>query len=97
MLLLFLESLVLQQFLNDAGNLTAIYWRIRYTRSVNKRRKWYRMAAKEKGHLVALGYAPEAVRLYALYMRNPSLERRYKRFLEEFQKPPEPIIQLTLF
>jgi hypothetical protein len=97
MLLLFLESLVLQQFLNDAGNLTAIYWRIRNTRFVNKRRKWYRKAAKEKARLAGLGYHPESIRLYALHLRDTTRENRlfrFEQFFEESQNFPK---QLTLF
>ena len=74
-----------------------IYWRLRYERFTNKRRKWYRQAAKEKGHLVALGYSSEVVRLYALYLIDPRREKRFKRFLDAFHQPIEPARQLTLF
>ena len=91
---------VLSTFLSHASNLRNVYWRIRACRSANRRRNWYRIAAKEKGHLVALGYSVEVVRLYALYLRNPHLERRLNRFEMMFHyyltKPADPV-QLLLF
>lgn len=66
-------------------------------RSLNRRRNWYRKAAKEKARLAGLGYALEVVRLYALYLANPTRENRFKRFVEAFHKPVEKPMQLELF
>lgn len=81
----------------DFSGLRAAYWRIRAERTPNRRRKWYRVAQKEKARLAGLGYSQEVVRLYALYLRNPKLESRLDRFqraLDEWQNGPR---QLTLF
>ena len=89
----------LELFLEHAGGLVGCYWRIRMARG-NKRRNWYRKAAKEKGHLLALGYCPEVIRLYALYLRDLKRPNRYDRFCKAFQdsltRPPDPV-QLKLF
>lgn len=77
--------------------LRAAYWRLRAERQTNKRRRWYRLAAKEKGRLAALGFDRDVVRLYCLWLRDPSLEYRYHRFraaLDEAQNGPK---QLCLF
>ena len=85
------------EFLTLSTDLRNLYWRIRATRSMNKRRNFYRKAAKEKGRLVALGYSSEVVRLYALYLIDPRREKRFKRFLDAFHQPIESARQLTLF
>lgn len=82
-----------KEFLKDASTLANIYWMIRASRRHSQIRKHYRKAQKEKGRLAALGHDLEAIRLYRLYLRNPRLEHRYKRFEEHFHKP----IQLALF
>lgn len=74
-----------------------VYWRIRATRNTNKRRNLYRSAAKEKGHLVALGYSSEVVRLYALHLIDPRRENRFQRFETAFYAPIEISPQLELF
>lgn len=80
-------------FLSDAQGLANIYWMIRASRFHRHIRKHYRRAQKEKGRLAALGYDLEAIRLYRLWLRNPRLEHRFKRFEEHFHKP----VQMTLF
>lgn len=93
----------IQAFENEASLLRNIYWRIRATRSVNRQRKWYRQAAKEKARLAGLGFDPEVIRLYALSLKDTRREQRRQRFEEEFHaakerppRPPKPV-QLTLF
>ena len=90
-------SVVLEVFENHAAALRNHYWHIRYMRSANRRRKHYRHAAKEKAQLVGLGYCSEVVRLYALYLRDPRREIRYKRFLQAFEESKHWPRQLTLF
>lgn len=82
-----------KQFENDAAFLRNCCWFIRYSRADKDVRKWYRKAAKEKGRLAALGYDPELIRLYRLWMRRPDCERRQNRFYEHLERPE----QLTLF
>lgn len=74
----------LSRFEHDASSLRNIYWHIRAARSANRRRRWYRRAAKEKGQLVALGWCCEVVRLYGLHLRDPARFSRRKRFEEVF-------------
>lgn len=88
---------MLSDFLFHASELRNRYWLIRGCRSVNRRRNLYRKAAKEKGQLVALGYSCEVVRLYALWLRDPSRENRYERFLSAFDHHLNGPKQLTLF
>lgn len=83
----------LELFLDDAGRLSSLYWMIRYQRSANRRRTFYRRAAKEKAQLVGLGWSPELVRLYCLHLRDLKRPGRYEKFLQEFYKP----VQLPLF
>lgn len=79
-------------FLYYASDLRNLYWRIRAARNVNKRRTWYRKAAKEKGRLVALGYHPEVVRLYALHLRDTTREARLQRFEDAFREYANPLV-----
>ena len=88
---------MLEAFELQAARLRNHYYYIRFHRSHNKRRNHYRKAAKEKGQLVALGYSREVVRLYALWLRDPRREDRYKRFLEAFQEWQYGPKQLALF
>lgn len=88
---------MLHAFELQASALRNHYWHIRFARSHNKRRNHYRKAAKEKGHLVALGYSREVVRLYALYLRNPAREDRLARFRQAFADHINGPRQLTLF
>lgn len=84
-------------FLSDASAFRNAYWRIRACRSSACLRRWYRVAAKEKGRLAALGWSGEVVRLYGLYLRNPSREYRLQRVevaFDEFLHGPK---QLCLF
>lgn len=74
-----------------------LYWHIRYVRSVNRRRGWYRKAQKEKARLAGLGYHREVVRLYALYLRNPFRESRLHRFEQAFEEYRNAPRQLELF
>lgn len=88
------EDKALFRFLLDAKPLGFCYWRIRNNRMVSLcQRTWYRKAAKEKGHLVALGWSPEIVRLYAFYLQNPDDEKREKRFRNAFIES----LQMELF
>lgn len=100
-----LETLVLatirgmseEEFVFVTTAFRAAYWRLRYERQTNRRRKWYRLARKEKGRLAALGIPQELMRLYGLHLRRPNCQKREQRFLdalEEFQHGPR---QLTLF
>lgn len=73
------------------------YWRLRYERQTNRRRKWYRLARKEKARLAGLGIPQELMRLYGLHLRRPNCQKRQQRFLyalEEFRNGPR---QLALF
>jgi len=80
-------------FEKQAMNLRHTYWLIRAVRFSGRRRALYRRAAKEKAHLRGLGWSAELIRLYCLHLKQPGLEHRERRFLQEFQKP----IQLELF
>lgn len=77
----------------DFGELRRIYWFIRYSRFHKDVRRHYRRAQKEKARLAGLGYDPELIRLYCLWMRQPGSEVREKRFHEHLRKPR----QLSLF
>jgi len=83
--------------MDETVELRAIYWRIRMVRFVNRRRKWYRRAAKEKARLAGLGFHPEVVRLYALHLRDTSRESRLIRFEQAFHEYANAPKQLTLF
>lgn len=82
-----------KRFLQAATELRSAYWFIRYSRFSKDRRRHYRKAQKEKGRLAALGFDPEAIRLYRLHLIRPDCETRYQRFLDVFDAP----YQLTLF
>lgn len=85
------------RFINDASRFRNAYWRIRSCRSSSCLRRWYRVAAKEKGRLAALGWSGEVVRLYGLYLRDTSREKRLQRFelaFDEYLHGPK---QLSLF
>lgn len=80
-------------FENQASDLRRTYWLIRAVRSASRRRGLYRRASKEKAHLRGLGWSSELIRLYCLHLKQPRLEHRQKRYLQEFDRP----IQLELF
>lgn len=86
------------RFLDDASGFRNAYWRIRACRGRSAcLRKWYRVAAKEKGRLAALGYSREVIRLYGLHLRDTTREKRLQRFelaFDEFLHGPK---QLSLF
>lgn len=85
-------------FLDDAAGFRHAYWRIRACRGRSAcLRKWYRVAAKEKGRLAALGWSGEVVRLYGLHLKNPARETRMQRFEEAFDEFLNGPRQLTLF
>jgi hypothetical protein len=84
---------MLSSFLLHSSSYRNYYWLLRSERSLSARRTIYRRIAKEKGHLVALGWSEEVIRLYGLWLKNPSLQRREKRFHEAFNKS----LQLPLF
>lgn len=86
-----------EQFLEDAAALRNTYWFIRYQRCHNRRRKFYRKAAKEKAALRGLGWDDEAVRLYCLYLRDTSREHRFYRFRQAFDEALNGPKQLRLF
>lgn len=87
----------IEHFESHASGLRAAYWRIRAERSANRRRKWYRRAAKEKGRLAALGYDPEVIRLYGLALRDLRREDRMQRFYKSFDEALKAPEQLCLF
>ena len=70
----------LNRFEMDASKFRNIYWHIRAARSANRRRRWYRYAAKEKARLAGLGWSLEVVRLYGLHLRDTTREPRRYRF-----------------
>ncbi|MER0205033.1 MAG: hypothetical protein DU480_14530 [Nitrosomonas sp.] len=49
--------------MTDFSRLQNIYWRIRYQRNRNLKRKYYRYAADEKKRLLDAGVDPEELRL----------------------------------
>ena len=65
-----------------AGPLCNGYWQIRYCRPFQRARlrKWYRRVAGEKKRLIQSGVDPEQIRLLCLYLKNPKLEHRWKRY-----------------
>lgn len=65
-----------------SGPLCNGYWQIRACLSWQRSRlrKWYRRVAGEKKRLIASGVDPEQIRLLCLYLKNPKLERRWKRY-----------------
>lgn len=62
-----------------AGGLRNIYWRIRASRRATDRRRWYRLAQKEKARLAGLGMDQELIRLYCLFLADPHREKRLHR------------------
>lgn len=88
---------MLTDFDIQTAGLRATYWRLRSERTHNKRRKWWRHAAKEKARLAGLGYDQEVLRLYCLYLRNPQNEQRLQRFENAFDEWVKGPRQLTLF
>lgn len=85
-------------FLNDASGFRNAYWRIRACRGRSAcLRRWYRVAAKEKGRLAALGWSGEVVRLYGLHLRDTTREQRLQRFQMAFDEYLNGPRQLTLF
>jgi hypothetical protein len=56
-----------------------------------------RYSLEAKKHLVGLGYDPELIRLFGLWMRWPRNEVREKRFYEYLNNPPYKPEQLSLF
>lgn len=87
----------IEGFEAQAAALRAIYWRLRAERQINKRRRWYRLAAKEKARLAGLGYDQEVTRLYCLWLRNPRLERRRDAYYHAFDCLLHGPYQLPLF
>ena len=85
------------EFLHHASELRNIYYRIRAIRSVNARRRWYRLAQKEKAKLKHLGYHAEVIRLYALYLKDTTRQSRHSRFVQSFHEHRNAPIQLELF
>lgn len=85
------------EFISHASGLRNAYWQIRAIRSVNRRRTWYRRAAKEKARLAGLGWDREVIRLYALYLKDPTREYRLERFYEAFEEVLRGPRQLCLF
>lgn len=73
------------------------YWQIRACRNSACLRRWYRRASKEKGHLLALGYSGEVVRLYGLYLRDTARQHRRMRFEQAFDEYLNGPKQLRLF
>lgn len=89
------KSISLSEFEEQAVFYRQLYWRIRATRFVNLRRKWYRRAAIEKARLS--GLVPlEVVRLYGLWLKAPGNEKRRQRFEQVFEQSRSWPEQLTL-
>lgn len=65
-----------------SGPLCNGYWHLRMLRPFRRAalRQWYRRVAGEKKRLIESGVDPEQIRLLCLYLKNPKLERRWKRY-----------------
>lgn len=67
----------------DFSKLQNIYWRIRYQRNKNLKRKYYRYAADEKKRLIESGVDPEELRLFCRTLAKQHCghaERRLKAY-----------------
>lgn len=85
------------RFLDDASRFRNAYWRLRACRSSACLRRWYRVAAKEKGRLAALGWSDEVIRLYGLHLRDTTRHHRLVRFEQAFDEHLNGPKQLRLF
>lgn len=88
---------MLKAFISASSGYRNAYWCVRACRTSACLRRWYRKAEKEKGHLLALGYSLEVVRLYGLHLKNPARETRLQRFQEAFDEYLNGPRQLSLF
>ena len=87
----------MDEFEQQASFFRHAYWRVRAARTSAQLRKAYRVAAKEKARLRGLGYHPEVVRLYGLWLRCPDNEARRQRFEKTFHESGGWPVQLELF
>lgn len=79
-------SSVVEELEQAGGPLRNIYWYIRASRRGAERRRFYRMARKEKARLAGLGFDQELIRLYCLSLADPKRENRVRRLHEEGRK-----------
>lgn len=63
----------------DFSKLQNIYWRIRYQRNKNLKRKYYRYAADEKRRLIESGVDPEELRLFCRTLAKQHCEHAERR------------------
>lgn len=86
-----------EEFVFLVSGFRGAYWRLRYERQTNRRRKWYRLARKEKARLAGLGIPEELMRLYGLHLRRLDCQKRQQRFLDAFDDFRNGPRQMTLF
>lgn len=72
-------------FIRDSFRLRQAYWQIRGTRSLAVRRRFYRLAEKERGALLSRGWPVESIRLYCLHLADPRREARLNRFVQSLE------------
>ena len=75
----------------DFSKLQNIYWRIRFQRRKNLKRKYYRHAAAEKKRLIASGVDPEELRLFCRTLAKrhcEHAERRLAAYLSKVTRDP---------
>lgn len=70
--------------MSDFSKLQNIYWRIRFQRRKNLKRKYYRYAADEKKRLIASGVDPEELRLFCRTLAKQHCEHA-ERHLKTYQ------------
>jgi hypothetical protein len=73
---------MVEELEQQAADLRNLYWFIRLSRRTSERRRYYRIAHKEKARLAGLGFDQELIRLYCLCLANPKREGRYRRLKE---------------
>ena len=66
----------------DFSHLRGLYWFIRYFRPFHeaKRRRYYRLASKERARLISIGYEPETVRVACRAFAQPRNKNAQARF-----------------
>ncbi|TXI36070.1 MAG: hypothetical protein E6Q59_10020 [Nitrosomonas sp.] len=65
--------------MSDFSKLQNIYWRIRFQRNKNLKRKYYRYAADEKKRLILSGVDPEELRLFCRSLAKQHCEHAERR------------------
>lgn len=92
--LIFRACAAVDRYFSRAFMLRSAYWRIRAARFPKDRRRWYRVAAREKKRLLNAGVCDsEALRLYCLHLANPKRDERLLRLAQHlaqqsFELPP---------